>query len=151
MCQDTSHSCLEMTCRWGQVPRSWVLVWPWEVSLHLTDCRRVSWGPGVLPTHVTPPCTCSSLLSGFLGPMGPSGIAWEKVTAPVARPGRCGWVEAPAICPTLPQSWVGSLPSSTLRELSGYPCGETWGLAGTVGTPSPTTSFIAGDAETQRG
>lgn len=51
---------------------------------------RVSWGLVSCLAY-----TCSSLLSGFLRPTGPSGIAWEKVRALVARP-------ASAMCPAQP-------------------------------------------------
>lgn len=61
---------------------------------------RVSWG---LVSGLA--YTCSSLLSGFLGPTGPSGIAWEKVRPPwLDRPQPCaqpgpspGWARCPAL------------------------------------------------------
>lgn len=45
---------------------------------------------------------------------------------------------------------LGGLAAQLCPQLSDYPCVETWGLAGAVGT-SPTISFTDRDAETQRG
>lgn len=53
-------------------------------------------------------------------------LTWEQVRALKAWLGHGGQVEAPAVCPAQPQSWMGSLPGSTFKELSDYPRLRGW-------------------------